>query len=153
MMDCIGVVGGRFEQSAQDITCTCCAGGCNFAIDIYHSSGVKLRDSVVQGSFGSAVRVQEGYSPAGIKPGAPPVETEWATLSGLARQPVFITNVTLLHHANASLFSLRGFWTVTAMNVILVRNRIMGPFMYLSREHICTKCTNLPLFFGLLCDV
>ena len=126
----IGVVGGRFLQSAQNISCNCCNGGCNFAIDIFHSSGVKLRDSVVQGSFGSSVRVQEGYSPARIKPGSPPTSSEWVTLPGLARQPVLITNVTLLHHANTSLLTLRGFWTVMATNVIFTRNRISGPFMY-----------------------
>ena len=125
----IGVVGGKFLQATQDITCNCCHEGCNFAIDVFQSSGVKLRDSTVQGSFGSSVRVQEGYSPAGIKPGSPPVKSEWVTLPGLARQPVFITNVTLLHHRNESLSQLRGFWTVMATGVILMRNRIIGPFM------------------------
>ena len=128
----VGVVGGKFLQDTQAISCNCChsPGNCNFAIDVFQSSAVKLRDSVVQGSFGSSVRVQEGYSPAGIKPGSPPVKSEWVTLSGLAQQPVLITNVTILHHANASLFSLRGFWTVMATGVILTRNRVIGPFMY-----------------------
>ena len=104
--------------------------GCNFGVDIYHSSGVKFRDSVVQGSYGSAVRVQEQYDPACGKPGQPPTATQWGILPGLARQPVFITNVTLYHHSNASFFNLRGFWTVSTTNAIFVRNRILGPFMY-----------------------
>jgi len=125
----VGVVGGRFEQQNQSIVCNCCRSTCNFAIDIYRSSGVKLRDSVVHGSFASSVRVQSGYG-SGISPTQPPGTTSWATLSGLARQPVFITNVTLLHHANHSLFQLRGFWTVMTQNVIFSRNTILGPFMY-----------------------
>jgi hypothetical protein len=65
-----------------------------------------------------------------VTPGHPPVATHWSTLPGLARQPVFITNVTLLHHSNASFYQVRGFWTVTAQNVIFTRNRIIGEFMY-----------------------
>lgn len=126
----IGVAGGHFRQEAQNIVCNCCKMGCNFAVDIFHSSGVKFRDSVVQGSFGSAVRVQEAYDPGCGKPGLPPVSKSWGILPGLARQPVFITNVTLHHHSNQSFFNLRGFWTVTASNVILSRNHIYGPFMY-----------------------
>ena len=107
----IGLAGGQFLQDKQGIVCNCCQQGCNFAVDIYHSSGVKFRDSVVQGSYGSAVRVQEQYDPGCGKPGGPPVATKWGILPGLARQPVFITNVTLLHHSNSSFFGLRGFWT------------------------------------------
>ena len=125
----IGVVGGRFHQQPQNLTCTWGKPACNFAIDIFRSSGVKLRDSVVQGSFGSSVRIQESFG-TGVTPGHPPVAMHWSTLPGLARQPVFITNVTLLHHSNASFYQVRGFWTVTAQNVIFTRNRIIGEFMY-----------------------
>jgi parallel beta-helix repeat protein len=85
---------------------------------------------VVEGSFMSAVRVLGGFWPAGIKPGAPPVVSDWVVLPGLARQPVLITNVTLLHHRNESFFQLRGFWTVIAANVIFSRNTILGGFGY-----------------------
>ena len=71
----------------------------------------------VLGSYGSAVRVQEQYDPGCGKPGDPPAASKWGLLPGLARQPVFITNVTLQHHSNASFFNLRGFWTVTSSNV------------------------------------
>jgi|EP01047_Picozoa_sp_COSAG01_P046602 hypothetical protein len=110
----IGCVGGQFLQETQDIQCNCCRGnGCNFAVDIYHSSGVTFRDSVTRGSYGSAVRVLETRDgTAGVHANRPPVETEWGLLAGLARQPVFITNVTLHHHHNDSFFNLRGFWTV-----------------------------------------
>ncbi len=70
-------------------------------------------------------------SPPGVSPFTRRLATtSWATLGGLARQPVFITNVTLLHHANHSLFQLRGFWTVMTQNVIFSRNTILGPFGY-----------------------
>ena len=127
----ISLIGGRFEQeilpACAQIKTQPTPGACNFAIDIYFSSGVLFRDTVVQGSFMSAVRVQEGFWPPA---GNPPISSHWSTLSGLARQPVFITNVTLLHHANESLFQLRGFWTVMTQNVIFSRNTILGPFMY-----------------------
>jgi parallel beta-helix repeat protein len=131
----ISVAGGRFEQeilpACEGVKTQPTPGACNFAVDIYYSSGVTLRDSVVQGSFMSAVRVQESVGwPAGVKPGAPPVASKWVTLPGLARQPTLITNVTLLHHRNASFFQLRGFWTVMAANVIFTRNTILGPFAY-----------------------
>ena len=48
----------------------------------------------------------------------------------MASRPVFITNVTLLHHSDPSFWQLRGFWTVTAQNVIFARNKILGSFMY-----------------------
>jgi hypothetical protein len=122
----IGLAGGQFLQDTQDIVCNCCQDGCNFAVDIYHSSGVKFRDSVTQGSFGSAVRVQEQYDPGCGEPGAPPAATKWGLLPGMARQPVFITNVTLNHHSNASFFNLRGFWTVTASNVRAIASIVQG---------------------------
>ena len=51
----------------------------------------------------------------------------------MAKRPVFITNVSLLHHSDPSFWQLRGFWTVSAQNVIFVRNKILGSFMYLLR--------------------
>ena len=51
----IGLVGGQFLQQAQDIVCNCCKDGCNFAVDIYHSSGVKFRDSVTNGEQGNQI--------------------------------------------------------------------------------------------------
>eukprot|EP01048_Picozoa_sp_COSAG05_P024193 COSAG05_NODE_5574_length_1137_cov_1.023121_2_plen_308_part_00 len=130
----ISLVGGRFEQEilpeCAEAQVQPTPGACNFAVDIYYASGVTFRDTVVEGSFMSAVRVQEGFWPGAIKPGAPPVRTDWAVLPGLARQPVLITNVTLLHHRNESFFQLRGFWTVMASNVIFTRNTILGGFGY-----------------------
>lgn len=131
----ISVAGGRFEQTilpaCAEVKSQPTPGACNFAIDIYYSSGITLRDAIIQGSFMTAVRVQESIGwPAGIKPGMPPVASRWVTLPGLARQPVLITNVTLLHHENHTFFQLRGFWTVMAANVIFVRNKILGPFGY-----------------------
>ena len=130
----ISLVGGRFEQEilpeCAEAKVQPTPGACNFAVDIYYASGVTFRDTVVEGSFMSAVRVQEGFWPGAIKPGAPPVRTDWAVLAGLARQPVLITNVTILHHRNESFFQLRGFWTVMASNVIFTRNTILGGFGY-----------------------
>jgi parallel beta-helix repeat protein len=131
----ISVAGGRFEQeilpACAEVKTQPIQGACNFAIDIYYSSGITLRDSVIQGSFMTAVRVQESIGwPAGIKPGMPPVASKWVTLPGIARQPVLITNVTLLHHRNQTFFQLRGFWTVMTANVIFARNTILGPFGY-----------------------
>jgi parallel beta-helix repeat protein len=130
----VSLVGGRFEQeilpACAETKVQPTPGACNFAVDIYYASGVTFRDAVVEGSFMSAVRVQEGFWPGAIKPGAPPVSTDWVALPGLARQPVLITNVTLLHHRNESFFQLRGFWTVMASNVIFTRNTILGGFGY-----------------------
>lgn len=114
----VACAGGQFLQETQNITCNCCRDGCNFAVDIYHASGVTFRDSVTRGSFGSAVRVQETRDgTGGVQPTRPPVITKWGLLPGLARQPVFITNVTLYHHDNGSFFNLRGFWTVMVRDI------------------------------------
>ena len=130
----ISVAGGRIQQ---EILSACAQakvqptpGACNFGVDIYYSSGITFRDMVVEGSFMSAVRVVGGFWPAGIRPGAPPTSSDWVTLPGLVRQPVLITNVTLLHHRNESFFQLRGFWTVITANVIFSRNTILGSFGY-----------------------
>lgn len=145
----VACVGGQFLQESQNITCNCCRDGCNFAVDIYHASGVILRDSVTKGSFGSAVRVQETRDgTGGVEPTRPPVETQWGLLPGLARQPVFITNVSLHHHSNASFFSLRGFWTVTVRKCLLYSLSIVRVFklsVHYCMKTVCTALVRLPM--------
>jgi len=126
----IAVSGGRFLQLNEDIQPDCPYVRCNFAIDIQHSHGVKLRDGFIQGNFGNAyIFIRGDHDVPGYNP---PVETDWVTFRGMAGDPNLITNMTLLHWGNTTVknFGHRGIWSTTNQNMIVTRLNITGPFVF-----------------------
>ena len=133
----IALVGGHIVQDSLTLLCkygpnaTGHPGSCNFGVDVFGGSDVKVRDVTISGTFSNAIRVFNSQ-------GSPAQHVANATVFGahalaaLTQRPVSLINNTLIALANPSVTNRqpRGIWLIVSAGVIVSGNTVVGPWLY-----------------------
>ena len=149
----IALSGGRIEQDALNLECKYgpdrdTGGSCNFGVDVYQGTDVKVINVTIIGSFGDAIRVYNGQANARGKPVAEAFGK--AALAALTRRPVVLAHNTIVNpysFGNCSNCTVqpRGMWIIGSAGVS--GNSVVGPWKYGidmdSEASFCTITNNI----------